>query len=227
MLKAILILLYFPSVNLALTIHQLITANIGSSKCSAYYVDYPKNHSGNCHIHVQLALFWNTFTKGPDFELVGSKSYWTSDELKLVLSSKFVELRGWTDFVPVGVGSNVFTYQFPNQSMAKYAQDIGDCAVTTTKGNDYHIGNLELAAIVGFQANKRLHVHFGTVKFIKGAGRDQLKLPVPILLIQKNKIMQGCPIEKYHMRWKKLAPDIKYSPCPKTLKGNKLRVMQR
>ena len=84
--------------------------------------------------------------------------------------------------------------------------------------------------MLGFKATHRLHVHFGTLKFRKSAGRDELLFPVPMILVQKNKLIRACPIGNYKMGWKKYDYSLKsvysYESCRRTLRGHKFNVMQ-
>ena len=108
--------------------------------------------------------------------------------------------------------------------------DTSSCSISTTFGQRYTFHNLEFAFILGYQSTYRLHVHFGTLKFAKSAVKDKLKFMTPVLLVQKDKFVLGCPRGNFLWKWKtynySLTSMHSYRGCQRTLRNNLITVVQ-
>ncbi len=158
--------------------------------------------------------------------------------LKTRVFSFIAEFSGWMDLVPVGVHSYKIRteriydeygniYQDLDLGTKRYLRDTMSCSVSTTHGQRYPLDSLELAIMLSFQSPYRLHVHFGTLKLSRKA---EFRFFTPILLVQKDKLVIGCPNGNFKMRWKRfdysLTSRFSYKGCPRTLKKRKITVMQ-
>ncbi len=209
-------------------------------QCSYYFMNHENHFTGFTFKEPSTASFWdfNSFMKtGIRFEPV--------------------ELLGWFDFFPVGVDTNSIKVN-PNLAflhadevniaMDRYLKgklkrlhstrlefilisDVTLCSITSTYGNQYPFKNITAATMIGFKSTRRLHVHFGTLDFgEERASTAKFMFPSPILLVQEDKIVQGCPAGNFRMRWKKYDYSLKsrhsYKSCPKTLRGRRFNIMQ-